>query len=275
MRSSNPVLTSLTQPQRGQQAVYASGMQANPYQSSYQQGGFPTAEVADRPITVDDVVSKTAITLGVIIAGAALNFFLFLAQPGLAQMLTFVGMIGGLITVMVSTFGKKFGSKAVTLTYAAFEGLFVGGISGLFTGVQFSGADATVMIGQAVLGTVGVFAGMLWVYKSGAVKVTPKFQRVLLGGLVGVMVMGFGSILLSFFTHTNPLYDGGPIAIVFSLVCIGLASLSFLSDFDLADRLIRQGAPSQYAWGVALGLAVTLVWLYTEILRLLSYFNRS
>ncbi|AZA11099.1 Bax inhibitor-1/YccA family protein [Corynebacterium gerontici] len=280
MRSSNPVLTSLTQPQRGQQAAYASGMQANPYQGAYQQGGlqhggYPAAEVADRPMTVDDVVTKTAITLGVIIAGAVLNFYLLLTQPGLAQILTFVGMIGGLITVMVSTFGKKFGSKAVTLTYAAFEGLFVGGISGLLTGVQFSGANATVMIGQAILGTVGVFAGMLWVYKSGAVKVTPKFQRLLLGGIVGVLVMSLGSLLIGMFTGTNLLYDGGPIAIVFSLVCIVLASLSFLSDFDLADRLIRQGAPSQYAWGVALGLAVTLVWLYTEILRLLSYFNRS
>ena len=69
------------------------------------------------------------------------------------------------------------------------------------------------------------------------------------------------------------LRDGGPIAIIFSLFCIGIAAMSFLLDFDQADRLVRAGAPSKMAWGVALGLAVTLVWLYTEILRLLSYFR--
>ena len=269
MRSSNPVLTSLTNSQRGQQAAYAPGMQQNPYQ------GFQESQVADRPMTVDDVVTKTAITLGVIVVGAVLNFGLLLTSPGLAYILTFVGMFGGLITVFVASFGKKFGSKTVTLVYAAFEGLFVGGLSGLFTGVTVGGSNAAMMIGQAVLGTVGVFAGMLWVYKTGAVKVTPKFQRVLTGAIVGVLVLSLGSLVLGLFTGTNPLYNGGPIAIVFSLVCIGLAALSFLSDFDLADRLIREGAPSNYAWGVALGLAVTLVWLYTEILRLISYFNRS
>ena len=71
----------------------------------------------------------------------------------------------------------------------------------------------------------------------------------------------------------KPLRDGGMLSIIFSLVCIGLAAFSFLIDFDQADRLVRAGAPAQYAWGVALGLAVTLVWLYTEILRLLSYFR--
>ena len=72
----------------------------------------------------------------------------------------------------------------------------------------------------------------------------------------------------------NPLRDGGTLAIIFSLVCIVLAALSFLQDFDIADRMIREGAPAKNAWGVALGLAVTLVWLYTEILRLLSYFQQ-
>ncbi len=69
------------------------------------------------------------------------------------------------------------------------------------------------------------------------------------------------------------LRSGGPLAIIFSLVCIGLAAFMFLSDFDQADQLIRAGAPSKAAWGIALGLTVTLVWLYLEILRLLSYFN--
>ena len=74
--------------------------------------------------------------------------------------------------------------------------------------------------------------------------------------------------------HAGPLRDGGPIAIIFSLVCIGLAAFSFLIDFDAADQMIRAGAPEKAAWGIALGLTVTLVWLYLEILRLLSYFQQ-
>ncbi|MEZ2122387.1 MULTISPECIES: Bax inhibitor-1/YccA family protein [unclassified Corynebacterium] len=274
MRSSNPVLSSLTGGSRQPQQ--------NPYQTGYPQAGYQDpylaqqsdASGAQRPITVDDIVTKTGITLGIIIVLAVVNFFIgTMINPGLAIGLTFVGMIGGLITVLICTFGKKYGSAPLTLTYAAFEGLFVGGISLLLSGVLVGGANAGALIGQAVLGTVGVFLGMLYVYKTGAVKVTPKFTRILIGCMIGVMVLAMGNFLMSMFTSFNVLRDGGPLAIIFSLVCIVLAALSFLVDFDSADKLVRAGAPANMAWGVALGLAVTLVWLYTEILRLLSYFS--
>ncbi len=176
--------------------------------------------------------------------------------------------------MLISAFSRKFGSAMVTLIYAAFEGLFVGGLTLLFSGWMIGQENAGLMIGQAVLGTVGVFIGMLFVYKTGAIKVPPKFTKILIGALVGVAVLSLGNLLLALFTGFNPLRDGGMLAIVFSLVCIGLAALSFLQDFDAADKLIRAGAPAENAWGVALGLAVTLVWLYTEILRLLSYFQQ-
>lgn len=162
----------------------------------------------------------------------------------------------------------------VTLLYAVFEGFFVGGISMVFSGMHVGEANAASLIGQAVLGTVGVFLGMLVVYKTGAVKVTPRFNKILTSCIIGVVVLMLGNFVLAMFTGNNPLRDGGILAIIFSLVCIGLAAASFLTDFDAADRMIRAGAPSKMAWGVALGLAVTLVWLYTEILRLLSYFQQ-
>ncbi|MDO5030411.1 MAG: Bax inhibitor-1/YccA family protein [Corynebacterium sp.] len=271
--SSNPAFSSLTKTvareQSGMQQYGHGQMGAdygmNPYQSQV---------AADyRPMTVDDVVSKTGITLATIIVAAAVNFFIAVSvSTSLAMILTMVGAIGGLITVLVSTFGKKYGSAAVTLTYAAFEGLFVGGISFAFT-APIQGISAGALIMQAVLGTLGVFIGMLFVYKSGAIRVTPKFTRFMSAALIGVLVLVLGNLLLSLFGLGMPLYNGGPLAIIFSLVCIGLAAFSFLIDFDQADRLVRAGAPANYAWGVALGLAVTLVWLYTEILRLLSYFR--
>ncbi len=256
-----------------QRGAYQAGYPQQGYQDPYAGYGRPVAPTDDRPMTVDDVVSKTGMTLGVIILLALVNFGISLFNPGLAMLLTVVGAIGGLITVLVGTFGKKYGSAAVTLIYAAFEGLFVGGISVIFSGAVVGESDAGALIGQAILGTVGVFLGMLFVYKTGAVKVTPKFNRILTGALVGVLVLALGNLLLALFTGANPLRDGGMLAIIFSLVCIGLAALSFLTDFDAADKMIRAGAPSKMAWGVALGLAVTLVWLYTEILRLLSYFR--
>ena len=274
MRSSNPVLSSLTgnrnQPQPN---PYQTGYPQVGYQDPYlaQQGGSPDAQ---RPITVDDIVTKTGIMLGIIVVLAVVNFLIgTMINPGLAMLLTIVGAIGGLVTVLIFSFGRKYGSAPIALTYAAFEGLFVGGISLMFSGVLVGGANAGAMIGQAVLGTVGVFLGMLYVYKSGAVKVTPKFTRILVGCMVGVLILIVGNMLMSMFTSFNVLRDGGPIAIIFSLVCIVLAAMSFLVDFDSADKLVRAGAPANMAWGVALGLAVTLVWLYTEILRLLSYFN--
>ncbi|MGZ7496279.1 Bax inhibitor-1/YccA family protein [Corynebacterium sp. ZY180755] len=268
--SSNPVLSSLSDTRNN---PYATPQVQDPYSGHYAQQAPVTNE---RPMTVDDVVSKTGITLAVIIGFAIANFAIaYFVNPGMAMMLTMVGAIGGFITVLVSSFSKRGGSSAlVTLIYAAMEGLFVGGISMVFSGFMVGNADAGALVGQAVLGTVGVFIGMLFVYKTGAVKVTPKFNRILTACLVGVLVLVLGNLVMSLFGIASPLRDGGPIAIIFSLVCIGLAAMSFLVDFDVADKMIRQGAPARMAWGVALGLAVTLVWLYTEILRLLSYFQQ-
>ena len=284
--SSNPAFSSLTKTvARGQAGAHQYGQQQHapggygqqgygqdPY--GQQQYGAPQQAQNVRPMTVDDVVAKTGITLAVIVAFAAVNFAIAaFVNLGLAMILTIVGAIGGLVTVLISTFGKKYGSAPVTLTYAELEGLFVGGVSFMFDGFDVAGTNGFGLISQAVIATIGVFAGMLWVYKSGAIHVTPKFTRFMTAALIGVLVLALGNLLLAVFGVGSPLRDGGPIAIIFSLVCIGLAAFSFLLDFDQADKLVRAGAPANYAWGVALGLAVTLVWLYIEILRLLSYFR--
>lgn len=263
MQSNNPVLTRLPNPQ-----------QSGGYTQSQYGAGVGTPQRSDRPMTVDDVVTKTGMTLGVIIVFAVLNFGVSLVNPGMAMLLTIVGGIGGFITVLVHSFSKNKG-PVTTLIYAALEGLFVGGISLLFSGFLVGDANAGALIGQAVLATIGVFVGMLIVYKTGAIRVTPKFTRFVSAAIIGVAVLALGNLLLALFTGNNPLRDGGMLAIGFSLVCIVLAALSFLNDFDLADKLIRAGAPAKMAWSVALGLAVTLVWLYTEILRLLSYFRSN
>jgi uncharacterized YccA/Bax inhibitor family protein len=222
---------------------------------------------------------KTGITLAVLIAVAVASYFMVAQNLALAMPFTLVGALGGLALVLVATFGRKQDSPAIVLAYGALEGLFLGAFSFVLANLVVSGANAGVLIGQAILGTVGVFIGMLVVYKTGAIRVTPKFTRMLVAGMFGVLVLMLGNLVLGMFGVGGGeglgLRSGGPIAIIFSLLCIGIAAFSFLLDFDAADQMIRAGAPEKAAWGIALGLTVTLVWLYIEILQLLSYFSRD
>jgi uncharacterized YccA/Bax inhibitor family protein len=241
--------------------------QADPYAAPYKE-----AKVS-RPLTIDDVVTKTGITLGVLTASAIVSYFLVTGNLALAMPLTLVGAFGGLALVLVATFGRKQNSPAIVLSYAVLEGLFLGAI------YRVSSTSAGALIGEAVLGTFGVFFGMLVVYKTGAIRVTPKFTRMLVAAMFGVLALMLGNFVLGMFGVGGGaglgLRSGGPLAIIFSLVCIGIAAFSFLIDFDAADQMIRAGAPEKAAWGIALGLTVTLVWLYLEILRLLSYLQND
>jgi uncharacterized YccA/Bax inhibitor family protein len=116
---------------------------------------------------------------------------------------------------------------------------------------------------------------MLVVYKTGAIRVTPKLTRMVVAGIFGVLILMLGNFVLGMFGVNMGLRSGGPLSIIFSLVVIALAAFMFLIDFDAADQMVRAGAPEKAAWGIALGLTVTLVWLYVEILQLLSYFYRD
>jgi len=278
--TSNPVFRSLPKQQGGyaQFGAGAAGATAQQVHQGYQTDPYVTQQAGvSRPMTIDDVVTKTGITLAVLSAVAVVSYFLVADNNALAMPFTLIGAFGGLALVLVATFGRKQDNPAIVLSYAALEGLFVGAISFLFTNVIVSGANAGVMISQAVLATFGVFFGMLVVYKTGAIRVTPKFTRMIVASLFGALALMIGNFVLAMFGVGGGaglgLRDGGPIAIIFSLFVIGLAAFIFLIDFDAADQLIRAGAPEKAAWGISLGLTVTLVWLYIEILRLLSYFQ--
>jgi uncharacterized YccA/Bax inhibitor family protein len=275
--TSNPVFRSLPK-QSGGYAQFGTGAAqgyypADPYVAPYQDTR------ASRPLTIDDVVTKTGITLAVLTGTAIVSYFLVASNLALAMPLTLIGALGGLGLVLIATFGRKQDNPAIVLSYAVLEGLFLGAVSFVFANFQVSNANAGALIGEAVLGTVGVFFGMLVVYKTGAIRVTPKFTRMVVAALFGALFLMLGNFVLAMFNVGGGtglgLRSGGPIAIIFSLVMIGIAAFSFLIDFDAADQMIRAGAPEKAAWGIALGLTVTLVWLYLEILRLLSYLQND
>jgi uncharacterized YccA/Bax inhibitor family protein len=248
--TSNPVFRSLPK-QRGGYAQFGSGVAGTATQYGHQTD--PYAPYADqqagvsRPLTIDDVVTKTGITLAVLSAVAVVSYFMVEANQALAAPFTFIGAFGGLALVLIATFGRKQDSPAIVLTYAALEGLFLGAFSFLLAHFSVSSTNAGVMIGQAILGTIGVFVGMLVVYKTGAIRVTPKFTRMLVAGMFGVLALMLGNLVLGMFGVGHGeglgLRSGGPLAIIFSLVCIGIAAFSFLIDFDAADQMIRAGAP--------------------------------
>ena len=280
--TSNPVFRSLPK-QQGGYASFGSGAAGaataqvhqgyQPYTDQQQQRGV------SRPMTIDDVVTKTGVTLGVLSVVAVISYFLVAGNVALATPFALVGSLGGLALVMIAMGGRTQDNPAIVLSYAALEGLFLGAFSFIMANFVVAGANAGALIGQAILGTIGVFFGMLVVYKTGAIRVTPKLTRMVVAGMIGVLVLMLGNFVLAMFNVGGGeglgLRSGGPLAIIFSLVCIGLAAFSFLLDFDSADQMIRAGAPEKAAWGVALGLTVTLVWLYIEILRLLSYFQND
>jgi len=278
--TSNPVFRSLPQQQGGyaQFGTGAAQMQPNYYGGGADEAPYQEAKVS-RPLTIDDVVTKTGITLGVLTLAAVVSFYLVASNVALALPLTLIGAFGGLGLVLVATFARKQDSPALVLSYGVLEGLFLGAVSFIFANFQVSHANAGALIGEAVLGTFGVFFGMLVVYKTGAIRVTPKFTRMVVAALFGVLALMLGNLVLAMFGVGGGtglgLRSGGPLAIIFSLVCIGIAAFSFLIDFDAADQMIRAGAPEKAAWGIALGLTVTLVWLYLEILRLLSYLQND
>lgn len=263
MRStSNPAFRNL--PQGGFGGGYA-GFQTQP------QGGMPgygggyqaPPTMSDRPMTVDDVVTKTAMTIGVALLTGVITAFAVLngtiQNPWLPM---FGGLIVGFVLSLIIIF-KKTPSPALVLTYSAAEGVFLGAITGVFQ------AFVPGIALQAIVGTALVFVTMLVLYKTGAVKVTPKLRKWVIGaGMAALGLMVF-NLLMGLFGVSTGLRGDGPLGIIIGVVFIGIAAFMLLLDFDMADEAIRRGAPAKFAWYIAFGLMTTLVWLYFEMLRLL------
>jgi uncharacterized YccA/Bax inhibitor family protein len=272
MPSSNPAFKGLGGAGNGQQYAgwgaqpqpqYGAPAPHDPYAAP-----SPYAATTTQYLTMDDVVVKTGLTFLVTVLTAAATWAI--VPDAVAIGLLLPAIIVGLVLGLVISF-KQIANPAATLAYAAVQGVLVGAISEFYAD-NFGGNIIT----QAVIGTFGVFFGMLVVYKTGAIRVTPKLTRWIVGALFGVLALVLVNLVASFFTPGGlGLRDGGPLAIVFSLVVIGVAAFTLLLDFDMADEAIRRGAPAKFAWYIAFGLLLTVVWLYLEILRLLSYLQND
>lgn len=220
-----------------------------------------------RRMTIGGTVNKSFIMLILLSVAAFITWNAY--NEGVEVMpLVFGAVILGLIFALVTTFVKK--AAVVTAPiYAVLEGVVIGGISAYYE-TAFEGITQ-----QAVLLTLGVFAGMLFIYKSRIVRVTNKFRNGVIAATIGIGIMYLLSFILSFFGVQIPyLHDASPIGIAISVGIVIVASLNLMLDFDYIERGARSGAPKYMEWYSAFALIVTLVWLYLEIIRLLAKINR-
>jgi uncharacterized YccA/Bax inhibitor family protein len=226
------------------------------------------APVTER-MTIDDVVVRTVALLAIVGVFGAIGWFVLpdSVSTGVAIVAAMVGLALGLVISFA-----RITNPALISVYAAAEGLFLGVIS-----QAYNDAYNGIVI-QAVAATFGVFFGMAALYKFRIIRVTPTFTKWVIGALIGVfvlMLVNFGLALFNVNGGTGlGLRSGGTTAIIFSLICIGIAALTFAIDFKTIEELANAGADRKYAWYASFGLVVGLVWLYLEILRLLGYMRR-
>lgn len=213
---------------------------------------------APRRMTVDDVVVRTGILLGVLMVTAAASWLLEL------YVLAIPALLVGLVLALVVTF-KRAPSPGLSIAYAAAEGVFLGAISRLFE-QAYPG-----IVVQAVGGTMLCFGGVLAAYKTGRLRATPRFRKVIVGAMLGIFALYAVNLVAMLFGGRLPVVnDSTPLGILFSVAVVTIAALSFVLDFELVEEAVRAGVPERYAWKAAFGLVVGLVWLYLEMLRLLS-----
>lgn len=178
------------------------------------------------------------------------------------------GALVGLGLVLFTVFRPQKATMTAPL-YAIAEGIFVGGIS------RFYEAEYDGIVLQAGLLTAGVFATMWILYSTGTIRVTPKLQKAIIGATMGVLVAYLATFVLRLFGGNMPfIHDGGPIGILFSLVVVGIAAFNLLIDFDHIDKLNQTKHERWQDWFAAMGLLITVIWIYIELLRLLSKLRR-
>ena len=227
-------------------------------------------------MTLNGTVSKTGFLLLLTVRTAAFAWSQVefgvdgRPQPGFGMYL-WGGAIGGFIIAMVTVFKKEWAPVTAPL-YALVEGFFLGAISAMYN-FMYEG-----IVLQAVVATFAVFAVSLGLFASGKVRVTGKFTRFLLIGMLGYLAFSLVNVVLMLTgVSTDPWglrtgveIFGIPLGLLVGVVAVFLAAMSLIMDFDSIKRGVEAGVPGRYAWAAAFGLAVTLIWLYLELLRLLA-----
>ncbi|AEY89827.1 integral membrane protein [Streptomyces hygroscopicus subsp. jinggangensis 5008] len=218
---------------------------------------------------MDDVVVRSAITLGTVAVGAVLAWVL-LPVSGTSYGLAVGSALIAFVLAMVQSF-KRTPSPALILGYAAFEGVFLGVLSEMYNS-RWSGAPF-----QAVLGTMAVSGATLLIYKAGWIRVTARYARIGLAiAMAFLVVMAVNLLLVAFgVAEDGGLRSFGPLGALVGIIAIVLGAFFLTLDFKQIEDGIAYGAPRNEAWLAAFGLTLTLVWIYVEMLRLVAIFSSN
>lgn len=238
------------------------------------QPGFPPQAPPAAParyLTLDDVITRTAVLLATLLVAAGVAWFVI--PDSAAGGVAVVAILAALGLGLYMGFSGK-ANAGTTLTYAVLEGVALGAISEIFN-QRWPG-----IVVQAITGTVMVAGGVLVVYKTGAVRVTPKFTKIVFAATLGAVGLMLVNLVAGIFVSGGLGLRGGSggnigIAIAFSVLCIVIAAANLIVDFDMIEQSVRRGVDERAGWYLSWGILVTLVWLYLEILRLLSYLRGS
>jgi uncharacterized YccA/Bax inhibitor family protein len=274
MQSSNPVFRkaegfngrSQTYPASGMTyPAYGAPTQTDPYR---QQAPIYGDTATGGRMTIDTVVQKSGITLGLVVLTAAATWLLTPApgalNAGVLYLLLMVGAFGGFALSLVNSF-KRVVSPALVLLYAALEGLFVGAFSKVID-ASFGGG---IVVG-AVAGTFAAVAGTLAAYKFFNIRVSPTFRKWVVAAMFGFVAVALLDFVLGFFGASFGFNGFGAMGFVSSLIGLGLGVLMLILDFDFVERGIAAALPERESWRAAFGLTVTIIWIYIELLRILA-----
>jgi uncharacterized YccA/Bax inhibitor family protein len=213
-------------------------------------------------MTMSGAINKSGILFVLLMIGAAIGWNL--ANP----LVMIVCGIGGMIAAFVTIY-KPTASPYLAPVYAVLEGLFLGSLS-IFYDIKQPGIAA-----NAMTLTFGILGVMLLCYRTGLLRATPRFKKAVVFATIGIMIVYLVDVGMSFFGGSVPMiHETGPVGIIISLVISGVASLNLILDFDLFEQQTRAGAPKFMEWYCGFSLLVTLVWIYVEMLRLLSKLSR-
>jgi len=250
MKSSNPVL--------GKAFNQPNNMQVDQLEQSY---NAPAASsIRTGRMTIEDVVAKTGFLFAILVVVGAIAWGANLGQGALL-----IGFLGGFVLAMVISFSKNI-KPGLVVAYAALQGLALGTISSYYETMNPG------IVSQAVIGTIAAFAGVLFMYRSGRLRATPQFTRAVMGAAIGYFILGFVSMIASFFGVGKGygFYGVSGIGLLLAVAGVALASFFLVLDFDQIEKGVEAGVPEKESWRASFGLMVTIVWLYLEVLRLLS-----
>ncbi|WP_426241845.1 Bax inhibitor-1/YccA family protein [Nocardioides sp. LHG3406-4] len=283
MKSNNPVFARTEEFNRASTNAYGNqtypgGIVQGSSDPSTWGTGTPTQERTGGRMTIDSVVQATGISVLLVMVTAAITWWYIgdvtagtVSEDNLQRAIALmtVGSLGAFGLSLVNSF-KRVISPALVLAFAALEGVALGALSKFFD-AQFGGGIVT----GAVLGTFAAFAGTLAAYKFFNIQVGAKFRAFVVAGMFGLVGLGLLSFVLSLFGVETGLFGFGALGLLMSIAGLVLGVFMLILDFDFVENGVAAGLPERESWRAAFGLTVSLVWIYTNLLRILAIFSQD